>query len=81
MRILVLDLSLLLHCKEPIPEIRNKHSQKRNRRGHSPYFHLHVSKSDLYLPTIDLPNLQQEMFGPILEMYKSLADIECGNFD
>jgi hypothetical protein len=24
-------------------------------RGHSPNFHIHVSVSDLYIPTIDLP--------------------------
>jgi hypothetical protein len=29
-------------------------------RGHSPNFHIHVSVSDLYTPTIDLPILPQE---------------------
>jgi hypothetical protein len=29
-------------------------------RGHSPSFHIHVSMSDLYIPTIDLPILLQE---------------------
>jgi len=28
--------------------------------GHSPNFHIHVSVSDLYIPTIDLPILLQE---------------------
>ncbi len=28
--------------------------------GHSPYFHIHVSVSDLYIPKIDLPILLQE---------------------
>jgi hypothetical protein len=30
-------------------------------RGHSPNFHIYVSVSDLYIPTIDLPILLQEM--------------------
>ena len=30
-------------------------------RGHSPSFHIHVSVSDLYIPTIDLPILLQEI--------------------
>jgi hypothetical protein len=29
---------------------------------------------DLYIPTIDLPNLLQEICGPILGIYKSLTD-------
>ncbi len=35
-------------------------------RGNSPSFHIHVSVSDLYVPTIDLPILLQEICGPIL---------------
>jgi hypothetical protein len=42
--------------------------------GHSPNFHIHVSVSDLYIPTIDLPFLLQEICGPILGIYKSLTD-------
>ncbi len=30
-------------------------------RGHSPNFHIHVSVNDLYIPTIDLPILLQEI--------------------
>jgi hypothetical protein len=39
-----------------------------------------VSVRDLYLPTIDLPILLQEPSGPILGIYKSLADtnVEIG---
>ncbi len=33
-----------------------------------------VSVSDLYIPTIDLPVLLQEMCGQILGIYKSLKD-------
>jgi len=34
-------------------------------RGHSPNFHIHVSVSDLYIPTMDLSILLQEICGPI----------------
>jgi hypothetical protein len=43
-------------------------------RGHSPNFHIHVSVSDLYIPTIDLPILLQAICGQILRIYKSLID-------
>ncbi len=46
-------------------------------RGFSPNFHIPVSVSDLYIPTIDLPILLQEICGPILEIYKSLIGA-CG---
>ncbi len=39
-------------------------------RGHIPNFHIHVSVSDLYIPTIDLPILLEEMCGPKLEIKK-----------
>ncbi len=42
---------------------------------HSPNFHIHVSVSDLDIPTIDLPILLQEICGPILGIYKLLPDI------
>jgi hypothetical protein len=42
--------------------------------GHSPNFHIQVSVSDLYMPTIDLPILLQEICGPILEIYESITD-------
>jgi len=61
------------HCKEPIPKILNKYSQKRN-CGHSPNFHIHVSVRDWYIPTMDLPSLLLEICGPILEICKSLID-------
>jgi hypothetical protein len=34
--------------------------------GHSPNVHIHVSVSDLYILTMDLPILLQEICGPIL---------------
>ncbi len=30
-------------------------------RGHNPYFHIHVSVSDLYIPTMNLPILLGNM--------------------
>jgi hypothetical protein len=35
---------------------------------------IHVSVSDLYIPTIDQPILLQEICGLILRIYKSLTD-------
>jgi hypothetical protein len=50
-------------------------------RGLSPNFHIHVSVSELYIPTIELPFLLEEICGPIMGIYKSLTDTyECGNW-
>jgi hypothetical protein len=48
-------------------------------RGHSPNVYIHVSVSDLYIPTIFLPILLQEICGPILG-YVPLTDtnVEIG---
>jgi hypothetical protein len=62
-----------LHCKEPIPKIRNKYFRKGIARPRS-QFHIHVSVSGLYIPTIDVPILLQEICGPILGIYKLLTD-------
>jgi hypothetical protein len=43
-------------------------------QGLSPNFHIHVSVSELYIPTMSLPFLLEEISGPILEIYKSLTD-------
>jgi hypothetical protein len=43
-------------------------------RGLSPNFHIHASVSDLYIPTISLPILLEEICRPILGLYKSLTD-------
>jgi hypothetical protein len=42
--------------------------------GLSPNFHIHASVSDLYIPTIDLPILLEEIYRQILGLYKSLTD-------
>jgi hypothetical protein len=41
--------------------------------GHSPTFHIHMSVSDLYIPTIDLPILLQENMRADPEM--AVADL------
>ncbi len=43
-------------------------------RGHSPNFHIHVSMSDLYITTVGLSFLLQEICGRILGINKSLTD-------
>jgi hypothetical protein len=43
-------------------------------RGHSPNFYIHVSVSDLHIPTIDLTILLKEICGSILGIYQSLTD-------
>jgi hypothetical protein len=43
-------------------------------RGLSPNFHIHVSVSELYIPTIGLPVLLEEICRLILGIYKSLKD-------
>ncbi len=43
-------------------------------RGLGPNFHIHVSVSELYIPTMGLPFLLEEICGPILGIYKSLTD-------
>ncbi len=42
-------------------------------RGHCPNFHIHMSMRDLYIPTIDLSILLQEICGTVLGIYKSLT--------
>jgi hypothetical protein len=43
-------------------------------RGLSPNFHIHVSVSELYIPTMGLPALLEEICRLILGIYKSLTD-------
>ncbi len=51
-----------LHFKDTIPKIRNKYSQKKNYVASVliSTFMCDVSVSDLYIPTISLPNLMQK---------------------
>jgi hypothetical protein len=43
-------------------------------RGLRPNFHIHVSMSELYIPTMGLPVLLEEICRQILGIYKSLKD-------
>ncbi len=43
-------------------------------RGLSPNFHIHVYVSELYISTMGLHFLLEEICGPILGIYKSLTD-------
>jgi hypothetical protein len=50
----------IIHCKDTIPKIRNKYSQKRNCAATIPILYIHVSMSDLYIPLIGMPIVLQE---------------------
>jgi hypothetical protein len=43
-------------------------------RGLCPNIHIHVSVIDLYIPTIGLPILLEEICRPLLGLHKSLTD-------
>jgi hypothetical protein len=62
-----------LRCKEPTENSKQIFPEK-DLRSHSPNFHIHVYVRDLYIPTIDLSILLQEICAPILGIYKSLTD-------
>jgi hypothetical protein len=47
-------------------------------RGLSPNFHIHVSKSELYIPTLGLPFLLEEICGPILGIAHRHMNVEIG---
>jgi hypothetical protein len=61
------------HCKDKILKFGNKYPEKEY-HGLSPTFHIHASVSNLYIPTIGLPILLEEICRPILGLYKSLTD-------
>jgi hypothetical protein len=51
-------------------------------RGLSPTFHIHVSETDLYIPTIGLPILLQEIYVDRSWEYINRSQTrECGNWD
>jgi hypothetical protein len=55
-------------------EISKQICPEKEYRGLSPNFHIHVSVIDLYISTIGLPILLEEICGPLLGLYKSLTD-------
>ncbi len=50
-------------------EISKQIFPEKENRGLSPNFHIHVSVSDLYIPTIGVPILLEEICRPILGLY------------
>ncbi len=59
-----------VHWKDKMPKI----FPEKEYRGLSHNFHIHVSVNELYIPTMCLPFLLEEICGPILGIYKSLTD-------
>jgi hypothetical protein len=65
--ILVIRRSVLVHCKNTIPKIRNKYSQKMNCVATVPI-------STFTFPRSICLFCCRKIFGPILGIYKSLTD-------
>jgi hypothetical protein len=79
----LLDLYCAYIIKLQRTNTKHLNSQKfteKKLRGHSPNFDIHVSMSDLYIPTIDLPILLQEICEPILFNINRSQTHECGNW-
>ncbi len=55
-------------------EISKQIFPEKEYRGLSPNFRIHASLSDLYISTIGLPTLLEEICRPILGLYKSLTE-------
>ncbi len=73
-----------LHCKNTIPEIQNKYSQKSYCSASVPIIHIYVSVSDLYITMIGLPILLQENMwtdpGNKKIAHRHM-NVECGNLN
>ncbi len=67
-------LNTVSELQRTSPENWTQIFPKKEFRSHRPNFYIHVFVSDLYIPTIDLPILLQEICWPILGIYKSLPD-------
>jgi hypothetical protein len=55
-------------------EISKQIFPEKEYRGLSPDFHIHASVGNLYIPTIGLPILMEEICRLLLGLYKSLTD-------
>ncbi len=63
----------LLALQRQNTEISKQIFPEKEYRGLSPNFHIHASVSDLYILTIGLPILLEEICRPILGLYKLLT--------
>ncbi len=72
-----------LHCKDTIPKIRNKYSQKRNSAASVTISTLMCPWTIYIFPRSVCIFCSRKIFGPIMEIYKSLTDTvhECGNWN
>jgi hypothetical protein len=73
--------SVCTHCKDTVPKIRNKYSQKRNCAATVPIFKF-MCRWAIYIflpPSICLISCR-EICGPILGIYKSQTDISMWKF-
>jgi hypothetical protein len=57
-------------------EISKQIFPEKEYRGLSSNFHIHVSVSELFIPTIGLPILLEEICKPVLGLNKSLTDTQ-----
>ncbi len=67
-------LITLLHTAKTQYQKSEQIFPEKELRGHSPNPYIHVSVSDLYIPTIGLTILRHEIVGPIMGIYRSLAN-------
>jgi hypothetical protein len=63
-----------IHCKDKIPKCQKQIFPEKEYQGLSPNFHIHASVSDLYISTIALPIVLEEICRQILGLHKSLID-------
>jgi hypothetical protein len=56
-------VSIIMHCKEKNAENWKQIFPEKEYRGLSPNFQIHVSVSELYIPTMELPFLLEEICG------------------
>ncbi len=68
------ELSIVIALQRQNNEISKQIFPEKEYRGLSPNFHILASVSDLYIPSISLPILLEEICRPILGLYKSLTD-------
>jgi hypothetical protein len=62
-----------MHCTENSENSKQIFPEMKLRAS-IPNFYIHVSASDLYIPTISPQIVTQQIVGPILEIYKLLTD-------